>query len=264
MGKGLPGLFPIGRKVLVLPRLLRTSFWTGFLLTAFAATLLSAPTVWYWISTEPEPKFANMVVLGADVEGEVRVLKWGDNAGLRHGKFYKEWDDRQLYGEYDCGEYSGVWREVDRSSRNVLIEAVPIRFEEQSDDFEPVTLLGREVRLSHSDYAECAIDGLSLPISLNGDFLMARETDEGCWISGASIDDEGIAIEHPGVVLRPNGSVAFILNEEIRTDYEEENVIVRQALWLDGEERQVRTEPPWFHPVTGEEEWLTEPVGSSP
>lgn len=244
----------------MLSRLLRTSFLTGFLVTLVAATLLAAPTLWYWISTEPQPARSTAPFeFGVDIWGKVRVLRWGDHQGLRHGRFLAEWADRELHGEYDRGELSGTWREVDRASGDLVSEALPIR-EDDSDALESVRLLGCSLRLSHSDNPECVIDGFPHRIPLTGHFLLVRKADHGCWVSGGSLSGEGIEIDHPGVFLRPDGTVSILLSDGLRTEFDEQNAIVRQAMRSGGEESDVRTSPPWFDPVTGDEAWLMEPA----
>ena len=230
-------------------RTIRVSLWSGFFLAIAVALALSARPLWLWISTESE------LVIQDGVALHFRVLRWGSQAGERHGPFVARWDDQLMSGEYRRGEPEGFWRVEEASSGRIHTEAVLF------DPFEKtgsrsVELLGFRVRVTlvPQDCVEFTIEGTEFTLE-SGFSLVARHGAEGVWVSGGSVFERGFRSGSEGILLRTDGSLAKIVSGVMRTEFDEQSIIVRQAVFFDGEHNTEIYGPPWVHPISGAMDW---------
>ena len=223
----------------------------GFILAFVASIPWSAQPLWFWISTKPAS------VEEDDFAARFRVFRWGEYANRRHGPFVAHWGSQRLSGQYSHGAPVGIWRVREETSGLVHTEAIAIGVLREEEKSQAVELLSHRIRVTHyASFAfEFTVEGTEFTFSPNSSWLGARQGAEGCWISGGLwFYTRGFYPDSEGILLRPDGSLAQIVSGAMRTDFDEQSLIVRQAV-VDGEHSSEIDGPPWVHPVSGAMDW---------
>ncbi len=244
------------------------------LLLVFGALLASSAgaQIWFYVSTRPEPRIdgtpansdlANSGPFGflPDLQGDVRVKRWGEHSEFRHGPFFAERNGRTLAGSYDRGSMSGRWQL--KQGNEVILEGLGISYARESTDWVRGLLFGVEVEFQEQEDWWWRVPSLGIELSGESDLLLARKWRDGGFIVGPVdfIDVEmwddvtgWFVSDESRVEFDAGGRLLRLHSKRLRTEFAAGRAIVRQEM-IDrrGKVAETRTAPPWWDPVTGEE-----------
>lgn len=235
------------------------------------------PDAWYWISTERDHRWTKREIArgyipdsARNLPGTTRMLRWGKDAGDRHGPYWFEDESGTISGRFHRGSAVGRW-EGCAPDGTLLRVGLPMS---RADHRIPrrigpvtVVILG---------YRSWMVEGCTIgPFNSDRGALVATlRRDGSVEIRTGSLVELFVDPIHrygTSVTFDATGGLRSIRHfhrgdpDGLWTEFAPGGVIVEQSIHLLGMEQDRRTAPPWydvvlgldptrpiFHPITGE------------